>query len=199
MNAIVTRKGNLVQDPPFVQWLLTSPKAALFWLPFRLWLGWQWIDASMHKINNPAWVQTGDAVKGFWTNAIAIPETGRPPITFDWYRALLQFLLDAQAYVWMSKLIAFGEMIIGVALILGLFTGIAAFFGAFLNWNFMMAGTASSNPVLFTIAVGLILAWKVSGAIGLDRFVLPVVGTPWDGKVANSAALSPSTAPSGAD
>ena len=55
------------------------------------------------------------------------------------------------------------ELLIGIALVLGLFTGIAAFFGAFMNWKFMMAGAASSNPVLFTLAIGLMLAWKVAG------------------------------------
>ena len=62
---------------------------------------------------------------------------------------------------------------------LGLFTGIAAFFGGFLNWNFMMAGAASTNPLLFAVAVALILAWKVAGYYGLDRYVLPALGTPW--------------------
>jgi thiosulfate dehydrogenase [quinone] large subunit len=28
-------------------------------------------------------------------------------------------------------------------------------------------------------AIGLILAWKVAGYIGLDYFLLPWVGTPW--------------------
>jgi len=64
-------------------------------------------------------------------------------------------------------------------LIIGAFTGIAAFFGGFMNWNFMMASSASSNPMLFVIAVGLILAWKVSGFIGADFFPLRWIGTPW--------------------
>jgi thiosulfate dehydrogenase [quinone] large subunit len=71
---------------------------------------------------------------------------------------------------------------VGIALILGAFTGIAAFLGAFMNWNFMMAGSASTNPMLFVIAIGLILAWKVAGYIGLDYFLLPWLGTPWKGE-----------------
>jgi thiosulfate dehydrogenase [quinone] large subunit len=66
-----------------------------------------------------------------------------------------------------------------VALILGLFTGIAAFFGGFMNWNFMMAGSASTNPVLFTLSILLVLAWKTAGWWGLDRFLLPALGTLW--------------------
>jgi thiosulfate dehydrogenase [quinone] large subunit len=77
-----------------------------------------------------------------------------------------------------------------VALVLGAFVGIAAFFGAFMNWNFMMAGTASTNPLLFTLAIVLILAWKVAGYYGLDRALLPVLGTPWKpGKVFNGRAV----------
>jgi thiosulfate dehydrogenase [quinone] large subunit len=68
---------------------------------------------------------------------------------------------------------------VGIALILGAFTGIVAFFGAFMNFNFMLAGSASTNPVLFLIAIGLMLAWKVSGLVGADAILLPLIGTPW--------------------
>lgn len=192
MAAIVTRRGQVVQDPPFVQKLLNTPLAGLLWLPLRIWLGWQWLESGWGKLANPKWVQTGEALKGFWTNAVAIPETGRPPISFDWYRTFIQTLLDIQAYTWFSKLVVAGELLIGIALILGAFTGIAAFMGGFMNWNFMMAGSASVNPLFFVISVGLILAWKVSGYLGADYFLLPWLGTPWGRKApaAETASIS---------
>jgi len=190
-SAVATRKGEIVQDPPLVKWLLTDKRAGWLWFFLRIWLGWQWITAAEHKIFDPKWVQTGEALKGYWTNAVAIPATGRPPISFDWYRAFLQALLDGQAYTWFAKLVAYGELLIGIALILGAFTGIAAFFGALMNWNFMMAGSASTNPMLFVIAVGLILAWKVAGYIGLDYFLLPLIGTPWRSSASKAAGEKP--------
>ena len=199
MDGIVrTRKGEVVQDPPLVQKLLNNKWASLLWLPLRIWLGYQWFEAGLHKVGNPAWVQTGDALKGFWTNAVAIPATGRAPISFDWYRSFLQFMLDAQAYTWFAKLVTYGELLIGIALIIGAFTGFAAFFGGLMNWNFMMAGSASTNPLLFVAAVGLILAWKVSGYIGADFFLLRWIGTPWRGAKATPTekpAIAPQPVP----
>ena len=183
MSNVVTRKGEVVQDPPLVTKLLSDPRAGWLFLLLRIWLGYQWVEASLHKISNPAWVATGEALKGFWTNAVAVSATtGKGPITFDWYRCFLQFLLDTQAYTWFAKLVAYGELLIGIALILGAFTGIAAFFGGLMNWNFMMAGSASTNPLLFVAAVALILGWKVAGYIGADYFLLRWMGTPWRGK-----------------
>jgi thiosulfate dehydrogenase (quinone) large subunit len=188
MAAIVARRGQVISEPRFVEALLNDPRAGWLWLVLRIWLGWQWIQAAEHKIFDPKWVQTGEALKGYWMNAVSIPETGRPPISFDWYRAFIQSLLDAQAWTWFAPLVAYGELVIGIALILGAFTGIVAFFGGFMNWNFMMAGSASSNPMLFAVAVGLILAWKVSGYIGADYFLLRWLGTPWKSNPAEGVA-----------
>jgi thiosulfate dehydrogenase [quinone] large subunit len=181
MAAIVTRKGQVLQDPPLVQKILNDPRAAWFWLPLRIWVGYQWISASLHKLGNPAWMQTGEALKGFWAGAVAIPDGGKPAITFDWYRSFLQMMLNAQAYTWFAKVIAMGEFLVGLGLIVGAFVGIAAFFGALMNFNFMLAGSASTNPLLFAIAVGLVLAWKVAGYIGADFFLLRWIGVPWSG------------------
>ncbi len=167
-------------DPPFAQSLFNSPKWAWFWVIARLYVGYSWLTSGIGKLSNPAWTQTGEALKGFWERAVAIPDApARPLIAFDWYRGFLQSMIDAGAYTWFSKVIYVGEILIGVALILGLFTGIAAFFGGFMNWNFMMAGSASTNPVLFTLSILLVLAWKTAGWWGLDRFLLPALGTPW--------------------
>ena len=88
-------------------------------------------------------------------------------------------MVSAEAHTWGSKIIIFGELAIATALILGAFVGIAAFFGGMMNWSFIMAGSASTNGMLFAIATWLVLAWRNAGWIGLDRWLLPTVGTPW--------------------
>jgi len=176
---IITRE-RIVADPPIARFLFSDTRLALLWLVVRLYVGYAWLEAGLHKVQDPSWVGGGTALKGFWLSVTKIPvPPARPSITFDWYRGFLQILLDAGAYTWFGKVIAFGETAIGIALILGAFVGVAAAAGAFMNMNFMLAGSASTNPVLFILAIGLVLAWKTAGFIGLDNILLPLLGTPW--------------------
>src|SRR5207302_2944708 len=80
---------------------------------------------------------------------------------------------------WFSYVIVFGELAVGVGLILGAFVGLAAAGGLLMNFAFLLAGTTSTNPLLVMLGFLLILAWKNAGYIGLDYFLLPMLGTPW--------------------
>lgn len=175
---MLNRTARTIEDPPVAKFLFGNTRMSWLWLVVRVYLGWQWIQAGSHKMT-PAWLDGGAALKGFWTGAIAIPAEGRPAIAFDWYRDFIAFLLQTESYTWFAKLIAYGEILIGIGLILGAFVGISAFFGALLNWNFIMAGAASTNGLLFVLAILLMLSWKVAGYIGLDYFLLSFLGTPW--------------------
>ena len=168
-----------IEGPRFVRFLFNNTRAGLFWLPIRLFLGFAWIEAGWHKATGGGWLDGGSALAGYWQGAVAIPEKGRPPITFEWYRDFINFLIDGHHETWFAPLVTFGELAVGIALILGALTGIAAFFGALMNMSFLLAGSASTNPVLFTMAIGLILAWRVAGYYGLDRYLLPALGAPW--------------------
>jgi thiosulfate dehydrogenase [quinone] large subunit len=173
-----------VEGPSFARFLFSNTQAGLFWLPIRLFLGFSWIEASWHKISGHGWLDGGSALAGYWKNAVAInPDTGKGPITFEWYRDFINFLLQGHHETWFAWLIAFGEMAVGLGLVLGALTGIAAFFGCLMNMSFLLAGSASTNPIMFTLAVGLILGWKVAGYDGLDRYLLPFLGTPWRAQV----------------
>lgn len=67
------------------------------------------------------------------------------------------------------------EVMIGVALIIGLLTTLAALGGAFMNLNFMLAGTVSTNPILYTAAILMIIAGKNAGFFRLDTYVIPYI------------------------
>jgi thiosulfate dehydrogenase [quinone] large subunit len=174
-----------LHDPSFIRFIFGNTYMAPLWLIARVYLGYQWLLAGWHKLyGDDRWVavdgQDGVPLRGFWERAIAIPEQGRPPIVYDWYRDFLQYMINHDWYTWFAWVIALGEVAVGLGLIVGLFTGLAALGGATLNFNFLLAGSASTNPVLFVLAVLVLMGWKVAGWMGLDRWVLPALGTPWE-------------------
>jgi thiosulfate dehydrogenase (quinone) large subunit len=190
-----TFNGRVIEDPKIARFLFSDVRMSWVWLVVRVWLGYQWITASLHKISDPAWVQTGEALKGFWAGALKVDATGKSAIAFDWYRGFLQMLMNAQAYTWFGKLIAFGELLIGVGLVVGAFVGIAAFFGALMNWNFIMAGAASTNGLLLLCALLIVMAWKIAGYIGADYFLLRWLGVPWKARENEVVSTAPNLAP----
>lgn len=96
----------------------------------------------------------------------------------NWYAWFMETLVAPNATIF-SYMIVFGEILVGLGLIVGCLTGIAAFFGALMNFSFLLAGTVSSNPIMFAIAILIIMAWKVAGWYGIDRWLLIRLGTPW--------------------
>lgn len=179
---LMARPQRMIEDPPIAKLLFSNTRMAWLWLVLRVYLGYEWLDAGLHKLT-PAWLDGGTALQGYWTRAVAMPAEGRPPIAFDWYRDFINFLLTTESYTWFAPLIVYGEILVGIGLIVGAFVGITAFFGAFLNWNFIMAGTASTNGLLFIVAILLMLAWKTAGYLGADYYLLAYLGTPWKPRI----------------
>jgi thiosulfate dehydrogenase [quinone] large subunit len=168
-----------IEGPGFARFLFNNSRAGLVWLPIRIFVGFSWLESGWGKLTDQAWTQGGRALRAYWERAAAIPEQGRPPITYEWYRDFINVLLGGHHETWFAWVITLGELAVGLGLLLGALVGIAAFFGAFMNMSFLLAGSASTNPIMFTLAVGLMLAWKVAGYYGIDRYLLPRLGTPW--------------------
>ena len=168
-----------VNDPVGWRLLMGNIYFALFWLPMRFFLGRDWLSHGAQKLVDPAWMNGGEALRGFWERAVVVPETGRPAITYAWFRQLLQYMLDHGWYTWFAKLVVWGEVLVGLGLLVGALVGLSAFVGTVMNFNYMLAGSASTNPVLFGLAVFLVLASKVAGHWGLDRWLLPALGSQW--------------------
>lgn len=182
-----------IPEPKLSRFLFSDTRFAWAWLILRLYVGYEWIMAGWEKFTNPAWIgpQAGSAIQGFLNNALQ-NASGAHPAVSSWYAYFISNVALAHT-VFFSYLITFGELAVGIGLIVGIFTGIAAFFGGLMNFNYLFAGTVSTNPLLLLIELFLILAWRNAGWLGLDRFVLPALGVPWQkGKaLQNEKEISP--------
>ena len=169
-------------EPKVSKLLFASKFMAAIWLAVRVYLGWQWLSSGIGKVwadgaLNPIWVgASADAAGGFLQGALA-KTAGDHPAVSVWYGWLIEqvFLPNVTLF---TNLVALGEVLVGAALILGFLTGVSAFIGGTMNAAFLLAGTLSSNPVMFILATWLVLAWRVAGYYGLDYYVLPWLGAP---------------------
>lgn len=162
-----------------VRFLRYGRDSAPLYLGVRGFLAYEWITGAMHKLQDPAWVSTGTALQAYWQRAVSIPAQGSAPITYPAYRSFIQFMLDNQWYAWFAKMIAWGELLIGLGILLGGLIGFAALFALLMNFSFLFAGATSSNPLLILLEVALLFGWRVAGWWGVDHYLLPRVGTPW--------------------
>jgi len=153
--------------------LFNDTRVAWFWFFVRVYVGYEWFMAGWEKLGADPWTgsQAGGAVKGFLMGALTKTAGAHPDVSM-WYAWFINHLALPNAVI-ISYLVTYGEIIVGVALILGLFTGLAAFSGAFMNLNYLFAGTVSTNPLLLLLEFFLIVGWRVSGYIGLDYFIQP--------------------------
>ncbi|MFZ5631398.1 MAG: TQO small subunit DoxD [Bacillota bacterium] len=152
--------------------ILRSNRFSVVWTLLRIWIGWQWLQAGLHKISDPNWMASGAALKGYWAKAVGALPNSTPAIKYGWYKAFIQGLLDGEHYAWFAKVVVFGEILTGIALILGTLTVFSLIVGAFMNLNYMLAGSASSNPVMYTVAIILLIAGPAAYHYGIDRWLI---------------------------
>ena len=198
--AIQPRSAEQIPEPPIAKFLFADTRIAWFWLIVRLYVGYAWFSAGFEKLTGysifgevqkgGSWIFTatpGVGMKGFAMGAIA-QMSGAHPSVQGWYGWFLANVVVPNAGVF-AYIITFGEVLVGLGLIFGCLTGIAAFFGLVMNLNFMLAGAVSINPVIGTLALFLVLAWRIAGYYGIDFYLLPVLGTPWTGSLARKREI----------
>ena len=168
-----------IPEPNLSRFVFANTQMAWLWLLIRLYVGYEWLTAAREKLANPAWTgnKAGTAIQGFLAGALHKTSGANPDVS-SWYASFIKTIILPHAATF-SYVVTYGELAVGIALILGLFTGIAAFFGTFMNMNYLLAGTVSINPILLFLQLFLILAWRIAGWFGLDHYVLPTLGVPW--------------------
>ena len=146
----------------------------IIWTALRIWLGYQWLSAGYEKVTGTGWVggTAGASITGFLKGAIA-KAGGAHPAVQSWYADFIKNVALPNAITF-SYLVAFGEILVGVSLILGALTVVGLIAGAFMNLNYLLAGTTSTNPNLYTVAIILLFVGANAYTIGLDHFLIPI-------------------------
>lgn len=169
--------GEEFPDPAITRFFLATTGASALWFVLRMNVGAQWFTAGWEKVHDPAWGSSGKALTGFVSGAIS-KSSGSNPSVQGWYGNFLHNIVLPHAGLF-SVLVSWGELAVGLGVLLGALTGIAAGFGVLMNLNYILAGTVSINPILGMFGLFLVISWRVCGWIGLDHWLLPALGLPW--------------------
>lgn len=149
----------------FVKWLRENRIASALLLVVRLYLGYSWLTSGYGKI------MEGFDASGFLKGALA-KTGGEHPSVQAWWASFVEGFALPNVDLF-NVLVPWGELLVGLGLILGCFTTAAAFFALVMNFSFLFSGTLSTNPQMVLLTIFVAVAGLNAGRYGLDRFVIP--------------------------
>ena len=147
----------------FMNFLRNNKVAAGILTILRVYLGWSWMTAGWAKVSGDFNAQ--GYLTGVVNNEMVMTQ-------YPTYHAFIENFALPNAGVF-SFLVAWGELLVGIGLILGVLTTAAAFFGIMMNFAFMFAGTISSNPWMILLTIFILAAGYNAGKYGGDYYVIP--------------------------
>ena len=138
---------------------------AIGWTAMRIWLGIMWLQTGIAKlwgVENPAFLHNhGSGVAGFAAHGVA---------AYSWWGSLLHNVVVPNSG-WIGVVVAVAEFVIGVCLVLGLLTRLAALSSLALLFTYVMSGTASVCALYALFAVVLLATWRSSSWLGIDGLI----------------------------
>jgi thiosulfate dehydrogenase [quinone] large subunit len=124
-----------------------------------------WIQAGAAKLwgaENSAFLHhNGAGVAGFAAQGVA---------AYRWWGSFLHGFVVPNAGA-IGPFVALAEFAIGVALVAGLFTPLAALASLGLLFTYVMSGTASVCAFYALFAVVILATWRTSSWLGVDGFI----------------------------
>lgn len=166
----------------FAKWLRENQVAAALLTVIRLYLGYSWLTAGYHKVVD------GFDASGFLQGALA-KSTGDHPAVQSWWATFLEGIAVPNAEIF-SFLVAWGELLVGLGLILGCLTTAAAFFGIIMNFAFLFSGTVSTNAQMILLTIFILVAGYNAGKFGLDRYVAPFLRKLFKGQLGRNETIA---------
>lgn len=140
-------------------------RVSLFWLAIlRVFLGIEWLISGIGKIRDGFLVSADKLVSG----SSLVP---MGPGTPAWYEWIMETVVFPRA-LFFQWVVTLTELALGLALVFGLFTVLAALGSIAMNVNFALAGSGGN---IWFVMVSIALLGGAGRAFGLDYYVMPAL------------------------
>lgn len=147
-----------------IEFLRRNVWASAVLLLIRLYLGYTWISAGLNKLSGGSFNASG-FLKGAVEKA-----SGERPIVQGWWASFIEHVAIPNASLF-SIMVQWGEILVGVGLLVGGLTRTAAFFGIVMNMSFLLSGSISNNPIMIILSMFILVAYTNAGRFGIDYFL----------------------------
>lgn len=138
---------------------------SLFFAILRIFLGTQWLLSALDKLNSGWLIYSDKLVAGASTSPIG-------PNPVGWYVDFMEAVVFPNAIIF-QYMITLGELALGIALLLGIFTPLAALGSAFMSINFFLSGFYPENPTLPWWLFSSLAVIGAGRALSVDYYLLP--------------------------
>lgn len=152
----------------FIRFLRKNKQVSILLAVLRVYLGYTWLMAGWGKIAGGQF----DA-SGFLQGALA-KASGEQPAVQGWWAAFLENVAISNIQVF-NTLVPWGELLVGIGLLVGCFTKTALFFGLAMNFSYLFSGTTSTNPQLVLLSMFILVSAMNAGRYGIDGIIMPTL------------------------
>ncbi|MGV3488491.1 MAG: DoxX family protein [Tuberibacillus sp.] len=147
----------------FIKFIRETKVASYLLLIIRFYLGFEWMKSGLEKLT------TEFDATGYLMVAVK-SAGGEHPAVQGWWAAFLKGFAIPNANLF-NFLVPWGELLVGIGLIVGGMTTIAAFMGIVMNFAYMFSGTTSTNPQMVLLTIFVLVAGANAARIGLDYWI----------------------------
>lgn len=157
------------------QWLRESKVAAYVLTILRIGLGGVWLSDGWTKLTMNGGFHLDAVIKLVLQKPVTMTFDQRP--AFPWFNGLIdqttQHGQSITALNTWSQMLVFAEIVVGLLLIIGALTSIAAGVAILLNLTYLGFGLIGVNPTELVVAFILLSAGNHAGLFGVDRILQP--------------------------
>jgi thiosulfate dehydrogenase (quinone) large subunit len=100
--------------------------------------------------------------------------TGEHPAVQGWWVVFLENAAIPNVEIF-NTLVPWGELLVGLGLLIGCFTKTAVFFGIAMNFSYMFSGTTSTNPQLVLLSMFILVSAMNAGRYGIDGMIMTIL------------------------
>ncbi|PFQ92353.1 DoxX family protein [Bacillus cereus] len=151
-----------------IQFLRENKAVSFVLAVIRVYLGYKWLMAGIGKLQGKGFDATG-----YLQGAIE-KSKGAQPAVQSWWASFLQDFAIPNVDLF-NTLVTWGEILVGIGLIVGCLTKTAVFFGLVMNFSYMFSGSIGVNPEMVILSMFVLVSGMNAGKFGIDGFVIPKV------------------------